>query len=73
MGETQKRFKKPTIDEIKEYCRERGNGVDPVKFFNHYEAKGWYIGKNKMKNWKAAVITWEQKKKHTPERNYDGL
>lgn len=52
-------FVKPTIEEIEEYCKERGNSVNPVVFFNHYEAKGWKIGKNSMKNWKAAIITWE--------------
>lgn len=50
----------PTIEEIIDYCKERNNKVDPNKFINHYQAKGWLIGKNKMKDWKAAVRTWEQ-------------
>ena len=54
------KFKKPTLEEVAEYCKERNNNVDPVKWFSHYEAKGWMIGKNRMKNWKAAVITWER-------------
>jgi len=53
----------PTIEEISSYCLERKNGVNPRKFFNHYEAKGWYIGKNKMKDWRAAVHTWENNDK----------
>ena len=55
-------FIKPTIEEIELYCTERKNNVDPKKWFNFYEAKGWMIGKNKMKNWKAAIHTWEEKK-----------
>jgi len=53
-------FKPPTLFEIKEYCKERKKGVDPYKFFNFYESKGWMVGKNKMKKWKAAVHTWEK-------------
>lgn len=60
---TTKRFKKPTIEEIKAYCDERKNGIDAEYFFNYYEAKGWLIGKSPMKNWKAAVINWEKKQK----------
>lgn len=50
----------PTLEEIKNYCKQRSNSVDPEKFFNHYEAKGWMIGKNKMKDWQASVHTWEK-------------
>ena len=59
-------FKKPTIEEIKEYCDERNNNVDAERFYNFYESKGWMVGKNKMKNWKAAVRTWEDKKNNLP-------
>ena len=59
-----KKFIKPTIEEIEKYCIERKNGVNATKFFNYYEANGWKVGKNSMKNWKAAVRTWEQ-------NNYD--
>jgi uncharacterized protein YdaU (DUF1376 family) len=52
-------FLKPELSEVKLYCEERKNNVDAVKWFNFYEAKGWMIGKNKMKDWKAAVRTWE--------------
>ena len=58
---TTKRFKPPTIEEVKEYCKERNNGVDAERFVDFYEAKGWMLGKNKMKDWKAAVRTWERK------------
>ncbi len=54
------RFIPPTVDEVAEYCRQRGNQVDPVAFVNFYESKGWMVGKSKMKKWKNAVITWER-------------
>ena len=57
-------FKKPTIDDIKTYCRERGNGIDAELFFDFYESKGWKVGSNAMKDWKAAVRTWERNRKH---------
>jgi len=50
----------PTLDEVKAYCQERKNQVDPEQWFDFYTAKNWYIGKNKMKDWKAAVRTWER-------------
>ena len=56
-----KRFKKPTVEEIKEYCIERNNNIDAEQFFNFYESKGWLVGKNSMKDWKASVRTWEKK------------
>lgn len=58
-----KSFKKPTIDEIKEYCLERKNDIDPDMFYNFYESKDWMIGKNKMKDWKACIRTWERNHK----------
>jgi len=56
-------FQKPTVDEVRAYCQERNNGIDPVQFVDYYESKGWMIGKNKMKDWKAAVRTWENRRK----------
>lgn len=50
----------PKMEDVVAYCKERGNGVDVNKWFNHYQSKGWLIGKNKMKDWKASVRTWEQ-------------
>lgn len=61
-GTSPQRFIPPTIEEIKQYCKERNNDVDTVKFFNFYTSKGWMVGKNKMKDWKAAIITWEKPK-----------
>ena len=52
-------FLPPTISEVKEYCEKRKNGISPEQFVNFYQSKGWMIGKNKMKDWKAAVRTWE--------------
>jgi len=59
-NKTKEKFTPPTIEEVRQYCLERKNNVDPEMWFNFYESKGWMIGKNKMKNWKAAVITWER-------------
>ena len=53
-------FAIPTINEIKEYCKERKNNVDAEKFFDYYESKGWLVGKTKMKNWQAAIRNWEK-------------
>ena len=55
-----KRFLPPTLLEIQSYCSERKNKVDSEKFLDFYESKGWLIGKNKMKCWKASVRTWEK-------------
>lgn len=54
-----RKFIPPALDQVIAYCNERQNNVDPVKWINHYSAKGWMIGKNKMIDWKAAVRTWE--------------
>ena len=56
----QKRFVKPTIDEVKAYCQERNKGVDAEKWYNHYSANGWKVGRTKMVDWKAAIRTWER-------------
>ena len=56
-----KKFVKPSVDEINTYCRERKNSINAEQFFAHYESNGWKVGKNPMKNWKAAVITWEKR------------
>ena len=58
---TRARFTPPTVEEVAEYCRERGNGVDAERFVSFYAAKGWMIGKSPMKDWKAAVRTWERR------------
>ena len=55
-----KRFSKPTVEEVAAYCKERNNNVDPQRFWDFYEAKGWKIGKSPIKDWKACVRTWEK-------------
>ena len=62
------KFKKPTLEEIRQYCQERNNSVDPEQFFNFYESNGWMVGKSHMKNWEAAVRTWEKREKEIPQR-----
>jgi len=56
-------FVKPTLDEIRAYCAERGNTVDPQTWLDHYTSNGWKVGKNKMVDWRAAVRTWEASRK----------
>ena len=63
---TNKYFNKPTILEVKNYCILRKNNIDPEAFISFYESKGWMIGKNKMKDWKQAVITWEKRNYKKP-------
>lgn len=58
-----KNFIKPTVEDIKLYCKERENNIDAEQFYDFYESKGWKIGKNSMKDWKAAVRTWERNHK----------
>ena len=55
------RFAPPSLQEVADYCKERKNKVDPQTFVDFYEAKGWKIGKETMKDWKAAVRTWERR------------
>ncbi len=53
-------FKKPSVKEVQVYCEERENSIDPEEFVDFYESKGWVVGKSPMKDWKAAVRTWER-------------
>lgn len=57
------RFVPPTVEEVMDYCQERGNGIDPQYFVDFYASKGWMVGKGKMKDWKACVRTWEKRNK----------
>jgi hypothetical protein len=63
-----KSFVKPTIEEVKAYCVERSNTVDADKWFDYYQSNGWRVGRNAMKDWRAAVRTWEKSsfEKKTP-------
>lgn len=70
------KFTPPTVEEVRAYCKERKNSVDPERFVDFYSAKGWMIGKDKMKDWKASVRTWEKrdgkrKPEHTPTFDLD--
>ena len=71
--EPQKRFRKPTYEEVEQYCRERNNGIDAHSFVDYYESKDWKIGKTKMKDWKAAIRTWESKRKETQPKTEPNL
>jgi hypothetical protein len=70
------KFSVPTVDEVRAYCTERNNRIDAERFVDYYTANGWKVGRNPMKNWKAAVHTWEKndkqgKAKHVGFQNYD--
>ena len=55
----------PDKNDVIEYCKVRKNNVDANKWYDHYTANGWLIGKNKMKDWRAAIRTWEEKKEES--------
>jgi hypothetical protein len=63
-----KRFIIPSLQEVSNYCLERGKGVDAEKFVNYYTSNGWLVGKNKMKDWKACVRTWEKSSLELPKQ-----
>ena len=71
--EPKKRFKPPTLDEVRAYCQERHNSVDPEQFINFYTSKGWMVGKNPMKDWKAAVRTWERQSHNIGRRTSSSM
>ena len=62
-------FKPPTLEEVKAYCLERNNNIDAEAFYSYYESIGWKVGKNSMKNWKFAVITWEKRAEKNKSKN----
>ena len=77
-AEKKERFKAPTVEEVHEYCTERGNNIDAQHFIDYYSARGWMLGKNHIKDWKACIRTWErndsfkpQKHNEQPEQKYD--
>ena len=61
-------FVKPTVDEVSAYVREKGYTFDPSQFIAYYDANGWKVGRNPMKDWKAACVTW-QKRQHEKARS----
>ena len=67
-------FHAPTVEEVRAYCRERNNGIDPEAFCNYYENRGWYLSKGiKMRDWKRAVITWEKNGYDKPKKQNAAL
>lgn len=63
-GQCVQRFKPPTVEEVRQYCRERNNTIDPEEFVDYYEARGWELKKGqKMKDWQASVRYWEKNQK----------
>jgi hypothetical protein len=65
-------FLTPTVDEVREYCESVGSQVDAESFVAFYESNGWMVGKNKMKSWKSAIVTWEKRgnlKRNTPKKH----
>ena len=77
---SRRKLTRPSLEQVKEYCKERKNEVDAQQFLNHYESNGWKIGKVPMVDWKAAVRTWEKNdKKNKPnsrvyiDKNSEGM
>ncbi len=68
-GKSASRFQPPTVEEVRAYCIERRNSVDAERFVDYYTANGWMIGKSKMKDWKAAVRTWERNSFNSRNKN----
>ena len=56
-------FSPPSVEEVQAYCVEKGYNVDPERFVDYYTSNGWKVGRNPMKDWKAAVRSWERKEK----------
>ena len=65
-----KRFTPPTLEEVQAYCMERNNNVDAQHFVDYYTSNGWQVGKNKMKDWKAAIRTWERNNFSSNKKSY---
>ena len=65
-----KQFRKPTPEEVQAYCDERQNSISGSEFCDFYESKGWVVGKSPMKDWKAAVRTWENKRKQENKHDH---
>jgi hypothetical protein len=60
ISKKESRFTAPSVEEVRAYCLERKNTVDAETFVDFYTMKGWKVGKESMKDWKAAVRTWER-------------
>lgn len=68
-----RRFTKPTIDEVKAFCQERNSIIDPQRFFDFYESKGWRVGNQPMKDWQAAVRSWESREKSAQNNSFGNV
>ena len=68
-----KRFTPPSVEEVRAYCQERGNRVDAERFVDFYASKGWMVGKNPMKDWKACVRTWEKRDSQSQRVGANGV
>lgn len=67
----ERNFVPPTLSQVTEYCTERNNGVDPEAFISFYQSKGWKVGNQSMRDWKAAVVTWEKREQNEKKPNAD--
>ena len=73
LKEKRGRFAPPSLQEVQDYCQERKNNVDPNQFVDFYASKGWKVGNTPMKDWKAAVRTWERRGEKTNEHNLSAV
>ena len=62
------RFAPPSLEEVQKYCKERNNDIDAEQFIAFYESKGWKVGNQTMKSWKACIITWEKRDKKSQSK-----
>ena len=70
-GTQRKRFVKPTLEEVRDYCNEKHYNVNPEHFIDYYESNGWKVGRNSMKDWKAAVRNWARRDKENQPKGYN--
>ena len=63
-------MKRPTLDEVRAKIIERGYSVDAEAFWNYYESNGWKVGKNPMKKWESALVTWQRKENEYKIKRY---
>lgn len=71
LDKQQSRFTPPTVEQVTDYCISRGNGISAAEFVDFYASKGWMVGRNKMKDWRAAVRTWENKRQQEHKTTTD--
>lgn len=71
--EKRKRFTPPSVEEVAAYCREKGYTISPEHFIDFYQSVGWKVGNKSMKDWKAAVRTWQSRERQKPKNNSDEL